>query len=359
MRARLFISRCVALALLIGAIGGASTSAAAAGSARCGRNCLNELADRYVDAVVAHDPSRLPLTRQVKFTENGQRLDLGDGFWRTATSRGSYKLYVDDPEAGEVGYFGTMREAGQPVIFVLRLKVANRKISQIETVVVRGGMAQRGVANLEKMGPDPIYLKDVPPAERASRLDLIGTANKYFSGMQLNDGKGDYSFFADDCNRLEDGLQTTNAPPPKLSATGKSSSGPETAESTGKRALAQPQHTSYSSSWSCKGQFQSGLLHFVTRIRDRRFKVVDQQRGLVLAFVFFDHAAGDTRTFQLPDGRTVTSGPKTPWTWEIAVLFKVQDGQIHRIEGMLTQAPYGMNSGWSSWDQAISDIPQW
>ena len=115
----------------------------------------------------------------------------------------------------------------------------------------------------------------------------------------------------------------------------------------------------YSAAWSCKDQFQSGLLHFVTRIRDRRYKVVDAERGIVLCFGFFDHSAGDTRTFQTPDGRTVTAGPTTPFTWEIAELFKVQDAKIHRVEAVLTQGPYGMGSGWSSWDEAMSDQPQW
>lgn len=347
------LSRIIVCAALVAA--GISVMPAAARAVSCDRTCLNRFADEYAQAVVAHDPSRLPLSRLVKFTENGQKLDLGDGFWRTATAVGSYKLYVDDPDAGEVGYFGTMREAGQPVIFVVRLQIEDKKISEIETIVVRGAMAQRGAANLEKVGPDPAYLTDMPAAERASRLDLIDTANKYFSGMQLNDGKGDYSFFADDCNRLEDGLQTTNVPPPNAAASPQNRAG---APDGSNSANGQPRTTRYSSTLSCRGQFQSGLLHFVTRIRDRRFEVVDRERGLVLAFVFFDHAAGDTRTFQLPDGRTVTSGPTTPWTWEIAVLFKIQGAKIHRIEGMLTQAPYGMGSGWSSWDAAMSDKPQ-
>jgi hypothetical protein len=339
---------CALFALLVSALL-VRPAIASAADQPCDRACLNGLVDDYLEAVVAHDASRLAVTPLAKFTENGQQLGLGDGFWRTATARGRYKLYADDPQAGEVGYFGTMREAGAPVLLALRLKVENRKISQIETIVIRGAMAQRGVESLEKTGaPNRVFLEDIPAAERASRLDLIATANKYFSGMQLNDGKGNYSFFADDCNRLEDGLQTTNnfAPPPAPAASDSAAS-----------SNATPMR--YSSSWSCKQQFQSGLLHFVTRIRDRRFMVVDQQHGIVLTFVFFDHAAGNTRTFQLPDGRTVTSGPKTPWTWEIAVMMKIEKGKIRQIEGELTQAPYGMGSGWSSWEDSMSDAAQW
>jgi hypothetical protein len=102
-------------------------------------------------------------------------------------------------------------------------------------------------------------------------------------------------------------------------------------------------------------QFRSGLLHFVSRIRDRRFVAVDEERGIVYAFGFFDHSAGATRTFTTPDGRSVTAGPVQPWTWQIAELFKVQKGKIHRIEALLHRSPYGMISGWSTWEQGMSD----
>jgi hypothetical protein len=325
----------------------------------CDRQCLNGFVDQYLDAVVAHDASRLPVTSWVKFTENGQHLRLGDGFWRSAVKRGDYKFYIDDPQTGEVGFLGTMYEAGRgdtsdPVIIALRLRIFDQKISEVETIIARGTMAAGGAKNLEKMGePRKPFLEDVPPAERMSRIDLVMTANKYFSGMQQDDGKHDYSFFADDCNRLENGMQTTN----NSNLTGATASGaPRPAPSPRYDPAQHP--TMYSAAWSCKDQFQSGLLHFVTRIRDRRYPIVDQERGIVFALGFFDHSAGDTRNFETPTGEKVTAGPTTPWTWEIAEIFKVTGGKLHQIEAVLTQAPYGMGSGWSSWDESMSDQPQ-
>ena len=328
----------------------------AASSGTCDRACLEGFVDRYLDALVAHDPSRVPTTKMVKFTENGQRLELGDGFWRTATGKGTYKFYVDDPEAGQVGFEGTMQEVGHPVLLALRLKIENQKISEIETIVARGQMAEGGAANLEKLGrPRAALLEDIPPAERVSRIELIKTANKYFSGMQKNDGKADYSFFGDDCNRLENGMQTTNNlnPIPGLTASG----APRPAPSAKYDPATNP--TMYSAGWSCRDQFRSGLLHFVSWIRDRRYMIVDQERGIVWGFGFFDHQAGDTRNFETPEGRPVTAGPTTPFTWEIAEIFKVRRGQLHEIEAVLTQSPYGMCSGWSSYEQCRSDQPQW
>jgi hypothetical protein len=97
----------------------------------------------------------------------------------------------------------------------------------------------------------------------------------------------------------------------------------------------------------------------VTRIRDRRFVVLDTEHGVALAFIFFDHSAGNTRTFQTPDGQTVTAGPTNPWTWEMAEAFKVENGKIHRIQAIFQRSPYGMNSGWSSWEDAMSDKARW
>ena len=178
-----------------------------AGESSCDRACLDGLLDQYLDALAANDPVRLPVTKTVKFTEDGQRLNLGDGLWNTATGRGTYKFYMDDVQAGQVGFFGTMREAGEPIIISLRLKIENHKIAEIETIVVRNkGEAE----NLEKRGhPDPLFMETIPAADRASRAELVDTANMYFSGMQLNDGKGNYPF-TDDCDRVENGMEATN-----------------------------------------------------------------------------------------------------------------------------------------------------
>jgi hypothetical protein len=306
----------------------------------CDRACLNGFVDQYLDAVLKHDPTLVPLTKNVKYTENGQRLDPGDGLWRSMAAKGSYRLFATDTSTGEVVFIGTIREEGRmpgqqvPDVIGLRLKVVNRQIPEVEMLICRSDSA---ALNFEKLGaPDPLFLTEVPPAERMSREDLIKTANMYFSGMQQNDGKGVYPF-SDDCDRIEMGAHTTNVKP----ADGKPVPDPKTS-------------TSYSAAWSCKEQFESGLLHFVSRIRDRRYVAVDPEHGLVLAFAFFDHEAGSTRTFQVPDGRTVTAGPNQPWTWEIAEVFKIEKGKLHRIVAIMDHSPYGMNSGWSNWEDGMS-----
>jgi hypothetical protein len=329
------LQRCKYLAGMILLAGAMNAHAAS-----CDRACLEGFVDQYFDALLAHDPSKVPLAPNVRYTEDGQKLAIGDGLWRTMHAKGHYRLFVTDPQAGQVAFFGTIEEdnrdpaKGTEVLMALRLKVKGGKITEIEELMVRD---EKPALAMDGKQVDPIYLAVVPPSERVSRAAMIATADKYFTGMQKNDGKGDYPF-ADDCNRLENGGQTTNAPTPP----GQTRPDPKTA-------------TNYSAQWSCMEQFKSGLLHFVSRIRDRRYVAVDEERGIVFAFGFFDHQGGDTRHFKTPDGRDVVAGPVQPWTWEIAELFKVQGGKIHRIQAVLQRSPFGMNSGWSTWELGMSD----
>ena len=67
----------------------------------CDRACLEEYIDKVIDATIAHNPRQLMLAKDIRYTENGVELILGDGLWGTATARGKYKLYVSDPGAGQ------------------------------------------------------------------------------------------------------------------------------------------------------------------------------------------------------------------------------------------------------------------
>src|SRR5215471_11504680 len=99
----------------------------------CNRACLEDLVNQYLAAVVAHDPKRLPLSADVKYTENDQALDVGDGFWNTATEVGSYKHYFADPATSQVGFMGTMKEGRGLLLMALRLKVMLGRITEIES----------------------------------------------------------------------------------------------------------------------------------------------------------------------------------------------------------------------------------
>jgi hypothetical protein len=331
-----------------------STAPQAGGAhASCDRACLEKYVEQYMDAMLSHEPNPTLFAKDCRFTENGVRLQLGEGLWSTIVGKGTYKFFIPDVETQQVAFLGTAREEGYkpgegiPVTIALRLKIQNGRINEAEQLVFRaqnnlsgGGLAylSEAAAQFEKLGaPHKVYAEVIPEGERMPREEMIKTANYYFSGLQLNDGKGFYPF-TDDCDRIENGELATNVP----LKPGEKKPDPRTA-------------SMYSSAWSCKEQFESGLARFITRIRDRRFVAVDRERGVVFSFVFFDHAAGKTRRYKTPDGRDIVAGPTEPWTWQIAELFKVEKGKIRRIEAVMHQVPYGMNSGWSSYEQGMSD----
>ena len=294
---------------------------AASPAAQCDRGCLEGFVNQYLAALAGRDPSKLPFASNVKFTENTAKLKIGQGFWGTASGEGNFKLYFAEPEAGQVGFIGVMKEWDNPVIFCLRLKVADGKIAEVEDFVVRDSGAAK---NLDAMTPNSLFMETIPPAERETREELVKTANMYFSGLQNNDGQGEYPF-GDDCNRIENGTQTTNNP--GLYKT--------QAPSTGYPIM----------SLGCEAQFKTGFFKIVTQIRERRWVIVDRERGLAFAFAFFDHA-GTVKSVTLTDGTTFPSTLRHPLTFEIGELFKIERGKIHAIQAVLTQEPYGIKSGW-------------
>jgi hypothetical protein len=283
----------------------------------CDRACLNGFVDQLIVAMVKHDPSTLPLARDVKYTENGQVLKIGDGFWGTASSLPTYKIYADDPQAGQAMFMGVLQENGAPVIFCLRLKVELHRIAEIEALIARkeGGSIARP-ENL--VTPNPIFSEAVPPEQRRSRQNMIAIANSYFSAIEK--GHASYVPFDANCNRIESGVQTTNN---KQAATN-----PDSVLGLG-----------------CADQLKTRNFQPDTLIRDRRFAVIDEERGLVFVLGFFDHDA-TLRTYTLADGRTVKQTRTAPWTWEIAEMFKIQDGKIMRVEALVNTGIYGMKAGW-------------
>ncbi len=158
----------------------------------CNRTCLEGLIDQYLAAVVAHDPKRLPLSEDVMYTENNQVLKVGDGFWKTAAGIGNYKHVFADPEFGQVGFMGTMQEAGAPLLMSLRLRIELGRITEIESIYFRpGGGGPNNIAAMDQSGKaEDIWFKSIPPAQRLSRQEMIAIADGYFTGLQKNDGKG-------------------------------------------------------------------------------------------------------------------------------------------------------------------------
>jgi hypothetical protein len=275
----------------------------AAGSA-CDRACLEGFVNQYLDAMVAHDPSRLSVAPTLKFTEDDVVLKLGDALWGTASGLGHYKLYFADPQEAQVGFFGSILENGRGAVLALRLKIENRRISEAETVVVR---STRTYDLLEKAGaPDPFLLETVPESERLPRGQLTAITNQYFEAIEQ--GNGRVAPFHADCNRFENGMKT---------------SGP----------------------LGCSAQLDTQVFNYISRIQPRRFLVVDQERQVVFGFFMFNHR-GDVLWVNSPgEGKhEMMAAAKRPFSVDVAEAFRIQDRQIRKVEALMTALPYGAKS---------------
>jgi hypothetical protein len=295
----------------------------------CDRICLEALVERYLEALVSHDPFGLPLASTVVFSENSQRLAVGDGLWNTASGLGEYSLTVSDPDAQQVGFFGTVRENGALVALALRLAVVNRRITEIETLVVRDEAAAKAV---DAMPPQPAFLEAVPLASRVTRQALIAVADRYFTAID-----GGKAPFGPDCNRVQNGTQTTNNPSFQI-----------------------PGMTWNPFSLGCQAQIDTTFFSFVDNVRPRRYAVVDRERGLVFGLFMF-HVSGTVTSYTPPGRETMPALPQnlSPYTIAVAELYKIRDSQIGRIEAMQVNVPYGTLSPFAptEWRPARRPVP--
>jgi hypothetical protein len=295
----------------------------------CDRQCLEELIDQYLAAVVAHDPSRLPLSEDVLYTENYQVIDVGDGFWKTAEGIGNYRHVFADPEFGQVALMGTMREAGTALLMSLRLRIELGRITEIESVYFRpGGGGPNNIAAMDEGGPpEAIWFRSIPADSRLTRQEMISIADAYFTGLQKNDGKGIHGTgtypFTDDCHRIENGMATTNRPRPDNEAPG----------------------TINLFAMGCLEQFKMGLYYVVQSIHDRRYPLVDMERGVVWTHTVFDQ--GTVNEGVLADGTKHSyPGFNRPSSILVTEAFLIEDGKIRRVEMIGPSAFYHLNSPW-------------
>ncbi len=297
----------------------------AAVNVECNRQCLAGFMTTYLNALVAHNSSTLPITKNVKYTENGVRLNLTDGLWQTASALPTYRVDVMDEEAGTVGLLGIIDENGNKNFFATRLKVEKGKlVSEIENLIVRNismGTPQSGGTQYKvHTEPHPLMMEVIPAGKRSSRADLVTISDSYFTGLDT-DESGRNIPFDPDCQRRENGMVTAN----------------------------NPDFPKGSMQWmGCKAQFDTGFSVIVTDIRERRFEVVDPVTGLAFGFGYFDHDGSVAKMPETLDGKLVDVSPmfRQPFSFMIAEIFKIKDGKIRQIEAVLTTVPYGMESGW-------------
>jgi len=256
--------------------------------ASCDRKQLKETADKYLSAFVAHSPEKLLLSADVRFSENGKELKIGEGLWKTAGKVMLSRSVIDTALCG-VHTQAVIEEAKRPIIFGVRLKTeADGKITEIETYAAREKEFAFNAEGLLKT-KDQKWESVIPLRERTPRERMIAEADNYFL-MFGKEPKVEVSF-AHPCDRWENGTQTTV----KTSKVSVIEGAPE--HDCSPKGLVTPRHGT------------------------RRF-LVDEEAGVVVAYVRFSSL--------LPDFH----------------MFRMRNGKIDLI-----QVVVGANAGWVEWDK--------
>jgi hypothetical protein len=291
-------------------------TASAAAPDPCNRACLKDLAKSYLAALVAHDPSKVPLAADVKFVENVTPMKPGDGLWKTASEvPTTFAVYVPDPTSEQVGFIGIMKADGKPIELALRLKVSQGQIVEAEHLIA--APRPNVLANLQT--PRAGLLAVVPKDERSTHAQLLKIGASYYEALVKGDGS--LSPFADDCERHENGMITT-----------------------GGALMGAP---AGSPKLGCASQLNTKVMSYIKRIEPRRVWIADTQTGLVFGLSQFRHPMKEDHV-DIVGYPGMTSVPMKfkPFDLPAAHIFKVSGGKIHEIEAMGFMAPYDSKTGW-------------
>jgi len=285
----------------------------------CDRACLTDVMQRYLDALSRRAPADAPLAANVVATENEQAVVPGDGLWGTISGLGSYRHIFADPRAGSVAAFVALKEQGVGALATIRLQVAGRRITEVETIIARGE-GESPFLNSEYGPVKPIFGETVPAAKRLSRSDLIRITDGYFEAIEQS--RSSAAKFHKDCNRTENGIQTTNNPALGGGTEGNPAGG-------------------------CATQLDSGIFAYITQIQPRRYLVVDETRNLVFGVFMFRHEGRLTEVDVPGRGKVQMIGAaKRPFNVVVGELFRIEDGQIREIEAVMTELPYRTPTYW-------------
>jgi hypothetical protein len=310
-------------------------SASGQNKASCNRQCLEGFANQYLTAMAARDVSKAPIAQNARYTENAAQIVLAkpnEGLWARNTALTDYRLYVADPQAGQVAFVGLIREKGKPVILSARLKIENQRITEIESVVVR----DINESNLWALKTPPAeFSRPLAPGEKASREELARISSAYFDAIEKSNSK--LVAWHNDCYRLENGMWTAGPTLP-----------PELAANEPKEALPKPA-AKVSAAFArgvCSAAIDSGVFALIESIRPRRTPVIDEERGVTWGVYMFNHPG--VKTVKMPDGSIKPAAyfVGQPNSMPMSELFKIKGGKIRDIMAVGVVNQYKSGSGW-------------
>ena len=180
----------------------------------CDRVCLTGMMTQFINALVAHDSSKLPLATNARYTEDSRNAQLGQGIWQSVTAAGGFRQDYIDTRKQVAAAHVLLRENDTQVLYSVLLHVAGMKIAGIETLVQR--VAAGGKFQPTELGKPIRGMNDpVPAGQRNSREEMIRIALTYPEGLRIGNFTDGGTPFADDAYRVENGVITADQTDPR------------------------------------------------------------------------------------------------------------------------------------------------
>lgn len=171
----------------------------------CDRQCLAGYVTQYMDAMLAHKPEKVPVAANLKYTEDCKEIKLGEGEWTKISGLTAYRRDILDVREGVAVSFLVIEEEKSPVLYVVRLKIVDKKITEIESMAVHGqkeGMLF-DTSNLQTVSKTMTSFPD--KAQLGTREEMIKAAVTYPAGLKIGSFVKAEAPMADDAYRFENG----------------------------------------------------------------------------------------------------------------------------------------------------------
>jgi hypothetical protein len=156
-----------------------------------------------------HKPDSLPVADNLKVTENCKPSKVGEGYWKDISGTVGWRLDVIDVHGqGAAALF--VIKGTSSILYAVRLKMADKKISEIETMVVKNSTEGVLFSPQNFKAPNDTPMTVMPPANLLNtRAEMIAIASKYPEAMR--DGKKNFNanglYFTKSAFRLENGQE--------------------------------------------------------------------------------------------------------------------------------------------------------
>ena len=162
----------------------AASKSARAPAPTCDRECLRGTVTAYLYALLKHDTSKLPVSDKLRVTEDAIEKPLDKvSLVRSVTRLRGFRQDILDERAGMAGADVIVEESGAPTMLVVRLKVVDQKITEIETVATRS-RAEGLIFNIDGLSAPSEVMNYAPrPEQLSSRDEAIKAALRYPEGL--------------------------------------------------------------------------------------------------------------------------------------------------------------------------------